>query len=863
MMKARRLLGAGCALLLSAALLVTLTTGFGPVPALGQALNPGRGVWTSDADAKPVRSERLSLPGLRGPVSVRFGESGVSSIEAGSDTDLFEALGYVHARFRLAQMDLQRRLGSGRLAELVGPAAVTSDQAELRLGLRRTAEALWARTPRASASGTALVAYARGVNRWLSAARASHRWPALFSLLGVYPEDWTPVDSLTVQQVLAENLSFTTAPLDYAVLQRSLGAKLTEQFFPVQAPNPQRPYDPGPYRKAAIAPMPDANVNTDVAAQALPAAPAPKTDRGTPRAAQPPATPALSEDQGPAAADHDVLAQISGLPVNVTHRFRDSNAWAANGGLVAHGRAMLAGDPHLQHTLPAYWFETALRSPGYAVSGFTLPGLPGVLIGHNSHVSWSLTNVQNQSALYYREATDSAHPGMYYWRGAWRPMKNLRYRIAVRGGAPVDFTVELTAHGPVMTRVGQTTAVYWTGNIPSPDLESLLAIDRASDFTAFRGALRTWYAPAQNFIYADEKGDIGAVAAGVYPVVAKGQPWLPLPGTGESDVVGSIPYADVPQAYNPPDHMVVSANDRPVGPDYPYYIGTSVGFDYGYRSARIRELLGSRKGMTATDFTVLQHDTTDELATRLLPRVLSALQGQNLSPVERQARDRLAAWDRSMATGSPGAPVWWTFWTDYLSAVFQPWWDAAKVPVHLHHDGLAVSPTQSSLVEALETWTLHDPANPAFTPPKGATRNATDVMRTAFHKAVADLTAKLGPSPARWSWGRLHTREFPSLTQAYGLGYGPVPGDGDPWTVNAADDGMNSDWGPSLRMVIDWMGGSQVSAVGGYPGGQSENPGSPWYRNLLSDWLAGRYGPLPPVTGTAPGSTVWTLRGRG
>lgn len=859
MMKARRLLGASCALILSIALLVTLTTGFGPVPALGRALNPGRGVWTSGADAEPVRSERLSLPGLHGPVTVRFSSSGVSSIDARSDTDLFAALGYVHARFRLTQMDLQRRLGSGRLAELIGPAAVSSDQAELRLGLRRTAEAIWAKTPRDSASGTALLAYARGVNTWLATARASHRWPALFSLTGVHPKDWTPVDSLTVQEVLTEDLSFTTAPLDYSVLRRSLGAKLTERFFPVQAPNPQRPYDPGPYHESAVVPMPGPDANAGAAATTPPGSqprgptvPVPENKGRTPHA-----------ERSPAAADHDVLAQISGLPVNTTHRFRDSNAWAANGDLVAHGHAMLAGDPHLRNTLPAYWYETALRSPGYAVSGFTLPGIPGVLIGHNSHVSWSLTNVQNQSALYYRETTDSAHPGMYYWRGAWRRMKKVRYRIPVRGGAPVDVTAELTVHGPVMSRVGQTTAVYWTGNIPSPDLESLLAVDRSSDFAGFRAALRTWYAPAQNFVYADDKGNIGAIAAGVYPIVGAGKPWMPLSGTGKSDVVGSIAYPDVPQVYDPPDHLVVSANDRPVGPGYPYYIGTSVGFDYGYRSARIRQVLGARKGMTTTDFTALQHDTTDELATRLLPRVLSALRDDDLDPVERQARDRLAAWDRSMATGSPGASIWWMFWTDYLSAVFQPWWDAAKVPVNLDHDALAVSPAQSSLAEALETWTLRDPGNPAFTPPKGATRNAADVMRAAFRTAVTDLTAKLGRSPAVWSWGRLHTRQFPSLTQAYGLGYGPVPGDGDPWTVNAADDGMDSDWGPSLRMVIDWTGDSRASAIGGYPGGQSENPGSRWYRNLLSDWLAGRYGPLPPATGPAPGSTAWTFRGRG
>ena len=177
------------------------------------------------------------------------------SVRAASQHDLFLAEGYLQARFRLAEMDLERRLGEGRLAQLAGPSAVGSDKFELRLGLLRTAEQEWAQMPRSSPAAQALLAYARGVNDDLAQLRRDRQWPALFSLAGVYPGDWTPVDSLVIQGDLTQQLDFTTTPLDYALLERTLGAKRTMAWFPVLPPNQQHPYDPGPYRKAGLAPL--------------------------------------------------------------------------------------------------------------------------------------------------------------------------------------------------------------------------------------------------------------------------------------------------------------------------------------------------------------------------------------------------------------------------------------------------------------------------------------------------------------------------------------------------------------------------------------------------------------------------------
>jgi penicillin amidase len=580
-------------------------------------------------------------------------------------------------------------------------------------------------------------------------------------------------------------------------------------------------------------------------------------DAGQPAAAPAPAPGRVSAAEATAAAD--LLAQTGALP-GAVHRYPDSNAWAVNGPLVAGAKSMLAGDPHLPQTVPSIWYQAALSAPGLAVTGVTVPGLPGVLIGHNAHIAWSLTDTQNQATLFYTERTSKAHPGQYFWRNAWRPMRQVHYSIPVHGSAPVPLTVELTVHGPVMTRSGQTTSVDWMGNIPSPDIAVILAVTRAHDFAQFRSALAGWGAPSQNFVYADDSGNIGAISAGYYPLVRHGDPWLPLPGTGADDVAGMIPYPSVPQVYDPPGHLVATANQRPAGPTYPYYIGTSADFfDPGYRASQIYGSLRGRSRLGPADFAAVQLGLTDPLARQIVPRLLAALRGAHPTAQQSAAAALLDGWNGTMAQGSAAAAVWWTFWGDYLNAVFGPWWKAARVPVRQDRPGLAVSPQQFSLDEVLASWTTQDQANSAFSPP-GMHRTAPVVMRAAFATAVAHLTATLHGTPSGWAWGRLHTREFPSVTQAPALGYGPRASGADSWTVDAADGGLVSHQGPSWRMIVAWTGAGTATGEGVYPGGQSENPASRWYEDQMADWWEGRYLTMPPAGGYPAGVIRWSLR---
>jgi penicillin amidase len=859
--RAGRVLSAVGAVVVSALLLGILGFGYGTIPALGPALDPGRGAWTSAYDGTPVGSHPLHVPGLAKPVTVSFTKDGLASINAGDDNDLFLALGYVQAKYRLSEMDLERRLGEGQLAQLGGPSDLASDEFELRLGLLRTAQNEWAQTT--GTARQALLAYAQGVNDDIAHVRADGDWPAVFTLTGAYPKPWTPVDSLVIQGVLTQELDYTTGPLDYAILQRSLGATNASAWFPTVPANTGTPYDPGPYLKEPLTPV-AADVASSAPAGQPPTASATAASAGPKPAAHSGADAAVTEAAG------QLLDELGRLPADQIHEYPDSNAWAVNGSTVDGGGALLGGDPHLPQTLPSIWYEVALSAPGYQVAGASLPGVPGVLLGHNAHIAWSLTDTQNSATLYYAEQVRGDE---YYWRGAWRTMTVEHYTIPVRGGATVHLAVDITVHGPIMTQVGQKMAVDWMGNVPSDDLGALLAVNQASDWTQFKAALAGWRAPTQNFTYADndpvtgqaaagQTGNIGVYAAGYYPQVADGcQPWLPMSGAGQCDISGVIPDNAIPQVYDPPSHVVATDNQRPVAADYPYYVGTSGDFyDPGYRAAHAYQTLGSASSLSAASIAGLQNDLTDPLAAQIVPKLLTTLGSADLTSAERSALAELSSWNYSMSADSAAATIWWRFWTDYLSEVFEPWWKAGHVPVGKDSANLAVNANLAPLDEDLQAWTLADEGNRAFAGPSGhGPADAQAAMTAAFGTAVSGLTSSLGGAPASWTWGRVHSRAFPAVSGADGLGYGPRAAGGDPFTEDAADGGMTATAGPSWRMVAT-LGASGVSAEGVYPGGQSENPASPWYANLIPLWWDGQYLPVP-APGSVGDDVKWTLHG--
>ena len=805
------------ATLLSAAVLYAAFFGAGPLPSLGPTFNPTTGAWTMAADAS-ISSETLRIAGLEKPVTVTLESDGTAHIVAQTDHDLFLATGYVHARFRLFQMDLLRRQGEGRLSEIVGKVALDSDRFELQLGLLRTAELEWKQLTPDSRSRQAILAYTQGVNDRITQGENEHQLPAMFTLLGYQPKPWTPIDSLIVKGDLTQTLNFTDTPLVMALLQRSLGADVLAQWFPILPPNPQSPYDPPPY--------PSFQTPTTIAAMSQ-----------------------VTDVQAAAAAA--LYQRLESLPAGLIATGGASNNWAVASAKSASGGALLAGDPHLHLTLPAIWFQLTMDSPGYHASGVSLPGTPGVLIGHNQHIAWSLTDAQNQQTFFYWEQEDASHPDQYFWKGAWQQYQTVSYDIPVQGGPTAHLTVKLSKHGPVISQRGLTTSVWWAGNIPSNDFEVLLAIDQASDWQSFRNALRGWYSPTHNFVYADDKGDIGLISAGYYPQVAGSGQWLPMLGTGDQDVYGTIPFDAIPQVYNPPGGIVWSANQRQVGDTYPYYIGTASNFfDPGYRANEIHRVLSQDKKFTAADMAALQTDTRDYLASEIVPILLKSLPS---SP----AKDLLASWDYRMETSSAAATIWWNFWQTYLAQSFDPWWTAKNIAVDRSEqsEGLAQEKLNNALGQYLEAVTLR--GETVCPPASGcASLDLATVFGNALTTTVTNLTRQLGPDPSTWTWGRVHQRELVNPV-IDGLSYGPIPDRGDANTPLAARDSPSTH-GPSWRMVVDWGAGT---FQGIYPGGQSENPASAWYANRVGTWFNGQYAPMLTAdqAASSSGAKAWSL----
>jgi penicillin amidase len=318
-----------------------------------------------------------------------------------------------------------------------------------------------------------------------------------------------------------------------------------------------------------------------------------------------------------------------------------------------------------------------------------------------------------------------------------------------------------------------------------------------------------------------------------------------------------MPAAALPRVYDPPGHVVVAAGQDPVTAGYPDNLGGTGMFDPGWRAARLDALLRAGTGVTAAGVAAVQSDVTDQLAARALPAALGYLRGARLSGPERAAARLLAGWNGQMSPDSAGAAIWWAWWDRYLARVFGPWWGAAKVPVRADRAGLAVSASQLSLDTVLARWTVSEPSAPAFTAPGGPRRTAGQVLAAAFRAAVRALRSRLGPAETRWAWGRLNRAGIRSLTLAPGLGAPPRPVPGDPWTVGAAPGPWSAATGPSLRLVVGWAGAGRPDAMASYPGGQSDNPVSPWYLNLTAGWRHGRYLPL---AAAGPALATWRLR---
>lgn len=741
------------------------------------------------------------VSGLEGIVEVRRDRWGIPHVYAASTRDLFFAQGYVHAQDRLWQMELNRRAAEGRLSEVVGARSLEVDRFMRRVGLGRAAREEAAQLEQEERE--VLEAYCAGVNAFLR----GHRWrlPPEFLILRFRPEPWSPADSLAWGKLMALTISLNW---DSELLRGRFVHAL------------------GPERAAELEPL---------------------YPEGHP----------LSVPPGEA---------YRGLDVSVVEKLRQvqefigvgmgggSNGWVVDGSRSVSGSPLLASDPHLAPAIPGVWYENHLVAPELAITGVSLPGLPGVIIGHNGHIAWGITASMVDIQDAYLERMDPERPHWYEYRGAWEMGRVEREVIAVRGrSAPVVEEIIVTRHGPIVTPAlrneHRPVALRSLVLDPGHPIAAGLMLNRARNWDEFCGALRRWTVPSVSFLYADTAGNIGYALGGRVPLRAKGHGLVPAPGwTGEFEWAGFVPFEGMPRALNPDSGLALSANNRIVGPDFPYPIEGE--WIDGFRARRIAELLRGRERHSIADFEAMHQDVYS-IPGKLVAEQLGELSPAGPTPDLRGALELLRSWDGCLQAESAAGAIYEVFRLKLLRNLLAPklgdltdeYFGGA---VHgMSFTGTYLFRSSSFMIRRL---TLREPH---WLDGTGcATWEA--LMLTSLEEALGELREKQGPDVRRWTWGRLHPVSFThplgrsrALAPLFNLGSWPLGGDMDTILQTAFSHRLPfqvRSWMPSYRQIIDLSDVRRSVAV--HTPGQSGLPSSRHYADLLPLWYEGRYHPM-------------------
>src|SRR4051812_12621093 len=567
----------------------------------------------------PQVEGRVSVQGLNAPVTIARDADGVPLIIASDDADAAFGLGFAHAQDRLFQMETMRRYGAGRLAELFGTRSVGIDTQMRVLGLYRLAEASFFHL--SVPMQRTLEAYAAGVNAFLATRRGA--LPPEFQLLRLTPEPWRPVDSLVWGKMMDLELTGNyRGELMRARLARSLSPEQLAFLYP-------------DYPKEA----PTTLAELAALYRRLPLDPL---------------YAGLAPEIGPTYA---------------------SNNWVVDGAHSVSGKPLLANDPHLGFSAPGVWYLARLKTPEREIVGGTAPGVPLVVIGHNDRVAWGFTTTASDVADLFIEKLDPNDSGRYLTPEGSAPFETRRETIAVRDAASFAVTIRSTRHGPVLSDmlpagtletgyVLALAATFLTDDDRSA--EALWYASRAGDWDEFRTAFKSFVAPQQNIVFGDTRGEIGFIAPGRIPIRRSGNGWLPMPGwTGAYDWIGFIPFTELPQRSNPASGHFVSANNKIVPDNYPYFLSRD--WDLPNRVERIGELLAAEPLQSPEASAVIQADTLSIAARRLVPLM------NRISPKDdpsRKAIERLRAWDFRMDAGEIEPLLFMAWLRAFAEAVF-------------------------------------------------------------------------------------------------------------------------------------------------------------------------------------------------
>ncbi len=827
----------------------------------------------------PQTAGSLELDGLQAAVTVQRDDRGIPTITADSTDDLFYAEGFVHAQDRFFEMDFRRHVTAGRVAEMFGESQAGTDAFLRTLGWRKVAEAEVEAMDETTLSY--YEAYAAGVNAYL-ASRSGAELSLEYAVLGVQnpdyaPEPWEPADSVAWLKAMAWDLrgnieNETERSLLAAELSGSEDSAATADLL--RKLYPDYPFDENPVIVPKISTVPA--LGTDVE----PAAYTPTDAEGEVQQAS--TTIEWQETS-------NVIEAASALVGDVGEGI-GSNSWVVSGALTESGMPLLANDPHLGASLPSVWYQVQLKCSTvdedcpFDVGGFSFSGLPGIVIGHNQKIAWGFTNLTTDVTDLYLERVE----GDSYWRdGQLLPLVETTETIKVAGADDIDLTIRSTVHGPIIsgltddftaiaddpdpalsaedgtpapTPPGDDDTEYavslrWTALDPGTAATAIFALSTAQDFDDFRLAASLFDVPAQNLIYADTEGNIGYQTPGRLPIRGAGDGWMPQPGWDSSyDWTGFIPFEELPVAYNPSSGYIVTANNAIVTDDYDHFLSRD--WDYGYRAARIADLLERRSAaapLTAQDMRDIQMD--DEMW--IGKQLASAMADVDVSGAgPKEAVDLLLAWDAQNTASSPAAAYANVLWSNLVQNLF------AERDQPLPIDG------QGRLFTVVGDL-LDDPADPLWTNAQLDVSGMEEVLALSAEEAYDELAAVQGTTTARWNWGDLHAITLTSDTLGSSgiapiealFNRGPFPVGGGASVVNATGWQLGTSYAtttvPSMRMVVDLA--DLDASTWNHLTGASGHAFHEHYTDQTADWLVGDQKPWAFSDKAVKAATVDTL----
>ncbi len=802
---------------------------------------------------KSVPDYHTNIPtkGITNTVQIYYDDFGAPHIIAQTEAELFFAQGYAHARDRMWQMEIQRRAAQGRLSEIFGPATLSYDKHMRTIGINRTADSIWAGPVLSDNSRQTLQWYSNGVNAFIDQAKnGDHNFTLEFDALGIEPEPWKPEDCLSIIRMMGWEMN-TAWNIDVALAEitKKLGVEKAMDLYPEN-------------RKPSLTILsPDHMPKNLLAKQAV-----------------------AGSEKTQALADKDLNLEALARFYQSDRAYRSwsrtrgshvgSNSWVVGPQKSKSGGAMLANDPHLGFVTPSRWHEMQLycESAGINVSGGSLPGVPTIVIGQNNYLAWGLTNIMIDDCDFF--AITQKPEGGY---------KIIEEIINVKDANPEPFLVYQSnvgvilpspiirsrIHSPSARLDSMDIAMKWTGHEISDETQAFLRLNKAKNWREFRDALKHIAVPGQNFIYVDKLGNIGLQATGLIPI-RNNQEGFTLRDASDPGAhwQGYVPYNEIPYVFNPPEGMIISANNQLTPDTYKYYISSL--WEPDSRAARIKEHLTSKPKFDSKDFQTIQYDMVSIQSRRLLPYLLAALENDTLAqhqtPIE-----YLKNWDCNFDKPSIGSTIYTQF---YMRLLHNTLADELGENLFMGYMELINAPSRvmqqmiedTSMVEVMlpdSTTAFQVRTNPWFdniNTPEQESRD--DILRQSFSEAISILNTHLGSDEKFWRWEAIHKL---SVTHVFGQASGsenesivtrlfnfePVATGGNATSVNngefrykhvnfSKDALVNAshEVGASSRRVIDMAEPDKFLSI--MPGGNSCDIMSPHYSDQLKMWANGQ-----------------------